>query len=233
MIVCISQPRYLPFLGYFHRLSECDLWIHLDTVQYSPRDYENRNKIKTPQGWTWLSIPVNSRYRAMIPEVRINYEHCWQYKHWETISMSYRRAPYFVEHVSRLEPLYRDSQWEFLRDLNIESTVLLCELLGIKRPRFMRASELNAEGAGSDLILNLCREVGATYYLSGSEGRNYLNVDSFRDAGIKLRIQNYQHPQYPQQFGSFEPYMAVIDLLLNCGPDSLNILRRHQAFEDI
>jgi hypothetical protein len=229
MIVCISQPRYLPFLGYFHRMAGCDLWIHLDTVQYSPRDWENRNKIKTPQGWAWLTVPVHARYQAMIPEVKINYEHPWQHKHWETIKACYQGTGFFRNYESSLSRFYGAQTWELLKDLNIESTGTLCELLGMKTPQIVLASTLKTEAKGSQLILNLCREVGASAYLSGAEGRSYLDSQAFQAAGIQLQMQDYKHPVYPQQFGPFEPFMAIIDLLCNCGPKSLEILKKDQT----
>ena len=233
MIACISQPRYLPFLGYFHRFFKCDIWIHLDTVQYTPRDWENRNKIKTSQGWSWLTVPVKSSYCALIPDVKVNYDHPWQYKHWETIRTCYRKAPFFELYSERVESLYKNPEWESLSDLNIHSTQLLCELLGFQPKKVFRASELNVEGKGSDLILNLCEAVGATVYLSGSEGKNYLDIESFTKNNIKLQIQEYQHPNYHQQFGEFMPNMAVIDLLMNCGPESLSILSKNQRIIEL
>ena len=224
MIVTISQPRYLPWLGYFHRIAVSDLFIYLDTVQYTPRDWENRNRIKTSRGPTWLTVPVKAGYRAMIPEVTIDNDQPWQAKHWKTLSMNYSRAPYFREYEQALGEIYQQKTWPELTALNLRSTRILCEQLGLDKARFARASEIGAPGKGSELILNLCTAVGAKVYLSGSQGRNYLDEEKFRQAVIRVVYQDYVHPQYPQLFGGFAPFMAVPDLLFNCGPGSLDIL---------
>jgi len=224
MIVTINQPRYLPWLGYFHRIAVSDLFIYLDSVQYARSDWENRNRIKTGQGPKWLTVPVKAEHGTMIPEVTIDNDQPWQTKHWKTIFQSYSKAPFFPRYEAALSSIYRDGTWSRLIDLNLESTQTLCGLLGLNQARFARASEIGARGKGSELILNLCTAVGAKVYLSGSQGRNYLDEDGFRRAGIRVVYQDYVHPQYPQLFGDFVPFMAVPDLLFNCGPRSLEIL---------
>ena len=228
MIVTISQPRYLPWLGYFHRIATSDLFIYLDTVQYTPRDWENRNKVKTDRGWTWLTVPVKADYRALIPAVLIDNEQAWQQKHWRTLKTYYGSAPYFQFFEKQLRALYEGQRWDRLLDLNISATQVMCECLGITQARFAKASEIGAGGTGSKMILNLCKAVGATVYLSGSQGANYLDEAEFRDAGVGVCYQEYRHPQYGQLHGEFEPLMAVVDLLFNCGPKSLEVLMKNQ-----
>ncbi|WP_054031285.1 WbqC family protein [Desulfatitalea tepidiphila] len=228
MIVTISQPRYLPWLGYFHRIAASDLFIYLDTVQYTPRDWENRNKVKTSQGAAWLTVPVKARYRCHIPQVIISDTQSWQKKHWHTIVSCYSRAPYFQRYEGKLKEIYQDRTWAELTDLNVTLTKVLCQCLGLSGKRFMKASELGVPGRGNELLLNLCKAVGATVYLSGSQGCHYMDERAFGDAGIGVRYQNYLHPLYPQQFGDFLPCMAVVDLLFNCGDQSLEILMQHQ-----
>lgn len=224
MIVAISQPRYLPWLGYMERLASCDLFIHLDTVQYSPRDWENRNRIKTAQGANWLTVPVKAAYQDRIPDVTIDNEQPWQYRHWETLKTSYGRAPYFKLYRSAFEGLYCERVWDTLTDLNLAALDAVCGCLGLV-PRMANASQLSPAGAGSELILNLCRQVGATVYLSGNQGRNYLDESAFAAAGIDVQYQDYVHPTYSQLHGAFEPNLAVVDLLFNCGAGSLEILK--------
>ncbi len=229
MIVSISQPRYQPWLGYFHRIAISDLFIYLDTVQYTPRDWENRNKVKTDRGWTWLTVPVKAHYRAMIPEVRIDNEQPWQWKHWATIKTYYGKTPHFQFYAEQLRGIYEDKTWHSLTDLNLSLTDTLCGCLGLVQAKAVKASDIGIQGRGSELILKLCQAVGATVYLSGSQGRNYLDEPAFTDAGIQIRYQDYNHPVYPQLNCGFQPYMAVIDLLFNCGSDSLDILMSKQA----
>ena len=228
MIVTISQPRYLPWLGYFHRIAVSDLFIYLDNVQYTPRDWENRNKIKTDRGWAWLTVPVHARYKALIPEVNIDNQQIWQKKHWQTIRTYYNAAPYFSEYAQKILPAYEEIKWEKLTDLNLYLTKTLSDCLNIKETQYIQATELNVREKGSNLILELCKEVGADIYLSGSQGKNYLKEDEFLKAGIKIAYQDYHHPVYSQIYSGFQPYMAVIDLLFNCGSDSFNILMNDQ-----
>lgn len=224
MIVSISQPRYLPWLGYIERLAQCDLFIHLDTVQYSPRDWENRNRIKTAQGTTWLTVPVKAGHRARIPDVLIDNEQGWQYRHWETLKTAYGRAPFFKTYASAFEAIYCERAWDTLTEWNLAALETVCGCLGIS-PQTTMASTLEPGGAGSELILNLCRQVGATVYLSGSQGRNYLDQTAFAAANIEIQYQDYVHPVHPQVHGAFVPNLAVVDLLFNCGPRSLKMLR--------
>lgn len=228
MIVTISQPRYLPWLGYFHRIASSDLFIYLDTVQFTVRDWENRNKVKTPQGWTWLTVPVRAPYQAMIPEVTICTEQPWQSKHWKTIKACYGSAPFFACFSEPMRKVYEENIWRSLTDINLRLTDYICKCFGLNRTRFIMASELNVTGKGSELILDLCLAAGAKVYLSGSEGRNYLNETAFLDSGIRVVYQDYVHPVYPQRYSAFQPYMSAIDLLFNCGEESSKILMKDQ-----
>jgi WbqC-like protein len=224
MIVSISQPRYLPWLGYFRRIEASDLFIYLDTVQYTPRDWENRNKVKTDRGWTWLTVPVKAKYRALLPEVMIDNEQPWQRKHWKTIETYYRGAAHFGLYEPGLDAVYMQGAWDRLADLNISLTGLLCEWLSLSRTKFVKSSEIGVTGQGTDLLLKLCKAVGATTYLSGPQGRNYLDEKSFRREGVEVLYQDYDHPTYRQLYGAFAPNMAAIDLIFNCGPESFEIL---------
>jgi len=222
MIVTISQPRFLPWMGYMKRIAASELFIYLDNVQYSPRDWENRNKIKTNVGWVWLTVPVKARYGALIPEVTIDNSQSWQEKQWKTIQTCYSRAPFFKAYAQRFEIIYQQP-WETLTNLNLAITEMLCECLGIKG-NFVMASDMNVEGRGSELLLSICEAVKATSYISGPLGREYLDTKAFDEAGIEIIYDDYQHPVYKQMYGDFQPYMAVIDLLFNYGPKSKNIL---------
>jgi hypothetical protein len=224
MIVSISQPRYFPWLGYFHRLALSDVFVYLDHVQYTPRDWENRNKVKGPHGATWLTVPVKAEYRARIPEVRVDNEQAWGERHWKTLESFYRRGPYFKQYADDYREVLCGRKWETLTDLNLTITARLAAHLGRSSTQILRSSEMILNGTGSDLILEICRATGASVYLSGSQGRNYLNETSFSDAGVRVVFQEYRHPSYPQLHGPFVPFMATVDLLFNCGPRSLEIV---------
>ncbi len=226
MIVSIHQPCYLPWLGYFDKIARSDIHVVLDTVQFEKNSFTNRNKIKTSQGWCWLTVPVmtKGKYgRLSLTTLHIDNTQNWQSKHFKSIIMNYKNAPFFDRYIESLKSFYEEKHWTFLGKLNIEMLKYFLSILGINT-KIVMASSIKPDGKKSDLILNICRNFGATEYISGELGRNYLNEESFTDAGINVFYQEYHHPVYHQLFEEFQPYMAIIDLLMNCGDESKNIL---------
>ena len=225
MILSIHQPAYLPWLGYFHRIAQSDVHVVLDNVQFEKNSFINRNKIRTPGGWSWLSVPVKTAGKfgdLHINRVEIAHERPWASKHWNSLRVNYCKAPFWQPHESFFEAIYR-RKWNRLVELLIETTEYLHSALGIRTQRLL-ASHLNVSGKKDELILNLCRELGATTYLSGPLGRDYLRENLFAEKGIAIQYDDYSHPEYPQSHPGFEPGMTALDLLLNCGPRSLEIL---------
>ena len=227
MIVSIMQPAYLPWIGYFDRIAACDLHIVLDDVMLersSKTRFTNRNKIRTAEGWIWLTVPVITAGlgQPLISEVRIDNGQPWAAKHWRSLLQNYARAPWFSEHRSWFQSCYHRN-WENLAPLLLETTDYLLHAFCINTP-WVCSSRLNVSGQKSELILNLCREVGADCYVSGPFGRDYLNQQAFAEAGIELVFHDYVHPVYTQTHSGFQPYMSSIDLLFNHGPESLSIL---------
>lgn len=229
MIVSIMQPAYLPWLGYFHRILSSDLLIVLDNVQLdtsSKTRFTNRNKVRTREGWTWLTVPLKTKgkYGALeINALETDEAARWREKHGRTLSHCYSRADHFAEHSPFFEAFY-GKPWHLLNDAMKESTgYLLKRGFALETP-CLYSTDLRIEGQKDDLILNLCMAVKATCYLSGPFGRDYLDAGKFRKAGIELRFHDYQHPQYRQAFPGFEPYMSAVDLLFNLGPDARSVL---------
>jgi len=222
MIVSINQPAYLPWLGYFDRIAASDLHIVLDHVQFEKNSYVNRNKVRTREGWTWLTVPLVTKGRfgdLSINKITIAPGDPWSRKHWATLRMSYGRAPYFAGHASAYETLYKQPWTDFLPMARAFLTQHIADL-GIDTP-IQFSSAMRVTGSKSDLVLNLCLAVGADTYLSGPLGRNYLDEAAFAAVGIRIVYQNFQHPFYAQsQPGPFEPAMGVLDLLFNHGPAS-------------
>lgn len=226
MIVSINQPAYIPWLGYFDRILKSDLHVVLNHVQFEKNSVTNRNKVRTSQGWTWLTVPLCTKGRfgnLAIQELEVNTSETWESKHWKTFLINYSRTPYFAEYASFFENLYQ-RKWDKLATLIEEINSHILQMLEIET-RLVYSSELVPQGKKADLILELCKKLGATTYLSGPMGRNYLKEESFDSAGIKLQFHDYPHPEYKQAYPGFEPYMSVIDLLFNHGPKSLDILR--------
>ena len=228
MIVSISQPAYLPWIGYFHRIAKSDVAIVLDNVRLersSKTRFTNRNKIKTSEGWTWLTVPVKTAGlgQPMICNVELDTQQKWANKHCRSITQSYSQTPHFAAHRNWLEDFY-SQPWTHLAPMLSTSLVYLLDVIGIETP-LLFSSNMEVGGQKSELILNICKQAGATTYLSGPFGRDYLAAEAFEAAGINIEFDDYKHPVYPQMHAGFQPYMSVIDLLFNCGDASLRLLR--------
>ncbi len=229
MIVSIHQPAYLPWLGYFARIAMSDAHVILDDVQFEKNSFINRNKIRTPDGCSWLTVPVKTAGKfgqLPINQVEIANDKPWRSKHWNTLRSNYARARFFGEHAGFFEATYR-AEWSSLAELIGETTGYLLDAFGIATQRYY-ASQLNVGGKKDELILNICRELGATEYLSGPLGRNYLREELFREREITIHYHEYDHPSYAQAYPGFQPYLAAVDLLFNAGAQSLRTLSTHQ-----
>lgn len=228
MILTAHQPVYLPWLGLFHKIASADTFVSFDEVQYLPRDWNNRNKIKTASGAIWLTVPVLTKGHREKPirEIEINNREPWRRKHWNAISLNYRKAPFFAQYEEFLRSVYQ-REWQWLWELNEHMLRWFLEVLGIN-VRFLRASELGLVGAKSDVVLDMCRKLGAKTYIFGALGRDYARVEDFQRAGIEVVFQEYRHPEYSQLHGAFISHLSLLDLLFNCGPKSLEILMKDQ-----
>lgn len=217
-IVAISQSNYLPWKGYFDMINLVDEFIVLDDVQYTRRDWRNRNRVKTPQGSVWLTIPVRvkGRYLQRIDETEVS-DARWAQRHWRTLETSYAHSEHFDESAERLADLFVGQEGELLTDVNARFTRRLCELLGITTT-ITRSTDYGSEGRRSDRILDLCQRAGATHYVSGPAAAAYLDADAFAEAGVRLSYLDYaSYPEYPQPYPPFEHAVSVVDLLFSVG----------------
>ncbi len=224
MKISIQQPEYFPWLGYFDKIRQVDKVVIFDNVQFKKRYFENRNKIRTYQGWSWLNTPVitKGRYTQKIMEVEIDNSRDWQHKIISTIKCNYKKAPYWKEIGKELcEVILR--KYSRLLDFNLAIIIFLMAKLELKKD-YVLASTLNTQYSGSELILEVCDKMNATDYLSGRDGKNYLKEEDFIKNGIKVHYQAFNHPKYTQFHGEFEAGMSIIDLIFNHGPKSLKIL---------
>src|ERR1700733_2765980 len=229
MIVSINQPAYLPWLGYFHRIAVADAHIVLDHVQFEKNSFTNRNRVRMREGWCWLTVPVKTAGKfgdLPINALDIAGERPWAAKHWETLRLNYSQAPFFDQHAAFFRSVYTRT-WLKFADLVHEVNRYLLDAFSIPT-RLYFSSQMKASGKKDELVLNLCRELGATVYLSGPLGRNYLREELFGERNIAVRYDDYHHPMYSQMYPGFEPYMAAIDLLFNAGPASREILLKDQ-----
>ena len=222
--VVVLQPSYLPWIGYFEQMALADQFVFLDDVQFTRRDWRNRNKIRTRDGWAWLTVPVKQKnsYTQLLKETRIDNSTNWKKKHCEAIRCNYSRSIFFATYYPYFESIYQ-KRWEFLLDLCYETTTYLKEVLDITTPT-SKSSDLSVEGAKADLILNICQEMGATHYLTGSLARGYLSEKDFSQKGIGLEYQEYDHPNYSQRYPGFMPSLSIIDLLFNVGDKSRDVI---------
>jgi len=228
MIISVHQPQYIPWLGYFHKILKSDAFVFLDRVQYKPAEFQNRNKIRTQDGWMWLSVPVLSQAgtRQIIADVRIDNSSSWQKDHLKSLEVWLGKSRFFNEHLDFLKGLY-SKNWLGLSELNVEIISYILKYLDIKTPVYFE-SDLDIKSAKTDRIIDICKKLKADTYLSGIGGRDYLEEDKFSKDGIKLKYQDFKHPVYHQQFmkdeNDFLPLMSTLDFLFNEGAESRQIL---------
>ena len=222
MIVSVHQPQYIPWLGYIDKIARSDHFVFLDCVQYKEREFQNRNRIRTRDGWIWLSVPVISGGRQAIGDVAVDNEAAWQRKHLGSLLTWYGAAPHFKEYAPFFEDVY-SREWQSLSELNIHIIRFLMKALTIYTPITFE-SELNIGSTSTQRIIDICKALKADAYLSGSGGRAYMDEALFPANSIRLEYQEYYHPAYRQLHEPFEPYMSVIDLLFNHGKESAGIL---------
>lgn len=227
MILAAHQLHYLPWLRYFHKIALCDTFVVLDNIQFNKNGWQNRNKIKTSKGWSYLTVPVLQKSEQLLSEVEIDNHQAWRRKHWGSLSGFYCKAPYFREHAGFFQKLY-EAPWEKLNDINYEVLFYSLKALGIKT-RIVRSSELNLRGEATDRLIGICKDLGATSYLTGAYAAEvYLESPLFEKEGIRLDFQHFECPEYAQLYpeAGFIPELSIVDLLFNCGPQSLEILMR-------
>lgn len=219
MTVCvISQPRLFPGLHYLHRMMVCDIFVILDTVQFTPRHEENRAKLKSPDGPRWLSVPMRQSSREqLICDTQIDPTQHWQRKAAGTLQALYGKAPRYQAAIPEIAAII-DGPHETLTQLDRASWTPALRPLGITC-QFVCASELPISGRGSRLLQDICSYLGANTYLSGGFGRTYLDSSAFASAGIDLQYHDYVYPSYPQCHGAFTPFLSYLDMLFNVGLD--------------
>lgn len=230
MIVSIHQPQYLPWPGYFYKILKSDVFVLYDTVQY-PRGkhFGNRNQVKTANGPTWLTVPVLNRSDMLAyREIQVDVPGKWAGKHWRTLEVSYARAPYFGDIAPGLAKLYECTHWANIAELNLAFMLLCLEALG-SSTRIVRASEMTSSHEalrGSDYILAILKEIGATQYISGQGDGSlrYIDPASFSMAGIELFTYGFNSPQYPQPWGEFLPDLSIVDALFNAGKGTRDLI---------
>ena len=212
--VAIHQSQYLPWPLYFKKMAAADLFVLMDSVQFQKNGFQNRTQVRNAPGMFWLTIPVSGHLGDTIHQRRIA-DPRWPVRHWKSLEAAYRRAPFWPELGPELAALYQ-REWHTLGEVNTLFLAFIVEKLGIRTP-MVTLSELGVAGAKSELVLNICRAVGADRYLSGSGGQGYLQEEPFRQAGIAIHYLMESPPVYAQFHGPFVPGLSVLDMAFNVG----------------
>jgi hypothetical protein len=214
--IAISQSNYIPWKGYFDMIRSVDEFVLYDDVQYTRRDWRNRNKVKTPQGLKWLTIPVTAEYYQPIREVEAAEEN-WNLNHWQIIRHSYKQAAGFDAWAEPLEALYVSATHKRLSEINYHFLNGINNMLGIDTP-LTSSSVYRLEDGKTERLLSICMQAGASVYLSGPAAKGYLQEELFEQQGISVEWMKYdQYPVYPQLHGEFTHQVSILDLMLNTG----------------
>lgn len=225
MRIAIMQPGYIPWLGFFELMANCEIFVLLDDVQYDKKSWRNRNKIRTINGWMWLTVPVLQKNRRgqKINEVIINNDYPWKEKHLKALKFNYAKSGYYSEYIGFFERLYKKN-WYYLVDLDIEIISFMTKSFDINT-KIVRSSALEVpKSSGNTHIINICKSLKAEKLYDSNGARVFIKTELFQNNGIEVTFQDYKHPIYRQIAQPFLPCMSAVDLLFNEGPDSKRIM---------
>tara|TARA_B100001250_G_scaffold408340_1_gene430583 strand:- start:892 stop:1566 length:675 start_codon:yes stop_codon:yes gene_type:complete len=218
MKVAVHQPNYLPYLGFIDKAKKSDIFVIYDDAQFSKGDWHNRNKIRTPNGWAWLTIPVKKHPdKSKINEILINNDIWWHKKHLKSIDSFYSKTKNYNIYKERINSIY-SKNFVRLIDLNMAIIDFFWDAFSIKS-KLILSSNLNINSSSTSKLIDIMTSVGGDTYISGDGAEDYLEFDLFIKKGIEVELQNFTHPQYKQNFQGFEPNMSALDALFNIGPD--------------
>lgn len=228
-VASIHQPQYLPYLGFFHKLIHSDIFVVLDNISFQKNGLQNRNRIKTKQGESWLTVPVLHKFGQAINEVRIAPDVFWNRKHWNALVSNYSRSPYFSVYGPGLKELL-DRKWIHLWEVNVALIKWVLDVCSIQKP-FYYASQLKARGEQSELLIDICNLLKVDRYLSGPGGKLYMDLPAFESANVEVIWQEFTSPTYTQMFPEvdFIPNLSVLDALFCCGPAIFQILKEQRG----
>ena len=227
MILSAHQSHYLPWLGYLDKIDRADIFVLLDDVQYEKNGWQNRNRILTPRGPLWLTVPVHAHLSDRINDVKITSAVLWQKDHSKSLEQNYHKAPHFPPLWNLLNGIY-EREWSSLAALNLASLEAILKTLGIEGKKRVCSSTLGTTSQATQRLVDLCKHFKADTYLSGDGANVYLDVSLFEKEGIRVEFQHFSHPLYPQLSGEGETFvegLSCVDLIFNQGAKSLEILR--------
>ena len=227
--VAILQSNYIPWKGYFDLINMVDEFIFYDEVQFTKNDWRNRNKIKTVVGVQWLTIPVmHVSLSQKIKDTKIANSN-WSRKHWNAILMNYSKARHFSDYYDIFQKLYSGIQTEYLSEINYLFIKKICELLGITTI-LSWSSDWQISGGKTERLINLCKQVKASSYITGPSAKSYLDYALFEQEGISIKYIDYSnYPEYFQLYSPFVHEVSIIDLLFNEGPKAISYMKSFNA----
>ena len=214
----IRQPMYLPYLGFFKKIETSDIFVILDDVQYSIRDGDNRNRIKTPTGTSFLTVPLTKPFGKKINEVDIATSQNWQEKQIQQIQSNYKSAPYFEDYWQEIKSIL-SKPWIKLFDVQLEFIEYFKTILDLKA-KVVNSSTLNVTSTKSQRLVDICKKLKVDVYVSGEMGKNYVDESLFSQSNIQIKYEKFQHPIYAQLHGEFIPNLSILDVLFNEGENT-------------
>ncbi len=227
MTVTIHQPEHLIWLGLIDKISRADVFVILDNVQYEKNYFQNRNKIKTNDGWTWLTVPIKKQpLRTKIKDIEISTTTDWTTRYLDILRLHYKNSPYFNDYYNNIEAIIKKPR-KYLSELNRELLEFTLQAFNIKCGQILLASELDIPdtiSGGSNVVLEICKILKTDHYLSGPSGKDYLNLPDFEKNNIKVTFHDFHHPQYEQMSVPFLPFMSSVDALFNQGRNASKLI---------
>lgn len=224
--VVITQSNYIPWKGFFDSLNLADEFVFYDDMQFTKRDWRNRNQIKTKDGVKWLTVPVEvkGKYFQRIRDTQIS-DKGWAKNHWDTITHNYSKAEYFKEYKDFFQELYLGKEYNLISDVNTTFTKAICKLLGIET-NIRQSEEFELLEEKTDRLVDICKKLGATDYYSGPAAKAYMDESKFENENIKLHYFDYSgYPEYRQLHGEFTHAVSIIDLIFNEGSNTKNFMK--------
>jgi len=217
LILTVHQPNYWPYAGLIGKIMLGDKFIYLTKVQFEKTSWQNRNRLRTPDGWTYFTVPVFSsgKHEQKIYEVEIDNKTNWKEKHRKTIELNYFKAPYYKDYKDFITDLY-SKNWLSLCELDIYITNFIFNDINIST-QILYDKDYNFSGSKTELLVNMCKQNNCDTYYSNKGSQAYVNIDSFINNNLKHYFIEYIGVEYPQTYKGFENYLSILDLLMNCG----------------
>ena len=222
-VVSIHQPQFIPYIGFFHKVAQSNIFVILDDVEATRKDFTNRNRVKGPNGANWITVPVKEKNGVVIRDMEISSQNDWKSEHLKTIQYFYGKCPYFSSYYDEFQRIYRNFESSNILELDTALLQWIFSALNLD-VQIDYSSKYHITTNKSQRLVDICRSVEASTYISGPGGRNYLESDLFKENSINLEIQDFHHPVYPQRFEGFMENLSVLDLLFNCGEDSYSVI---------